>query len=189
MSRLTPFFVFENDPVTDESRRIGDPDFERTDRGVDVDLLDFRARFGVVDFMDRIVDRYMDRRSFAVRKDQPGDRRAVDVLAEHDAFHLHRSAFVGDAQAARYEKFISVLFGSLPGVFYVQRRPAVERVAHRSPELGDRRRKRHESYAPAAVQILQLFPDVGRDDISFDERIAQHRDPYRRLPSFFNRAS
>ena len=110
------------------------------------------------------------------------------ALAEHDAFHLHRSAFVGDAQAARYEKFISVLFEGLPGVFYVQRRPAVERVAHRSPELGDRRRKRHEPYAPAAVQILQLFPDVGRDDISFDERIAQHRDPYRAFALFFQQS-
>ncbi len=101
------------------------------------------------------------------------------MLAERDPFHAYRGAFRRQAQIARQEKLILQILRRLSLVLYADRPPAGSRMLDGSPEHGHRRRKRHETHAPTAVYILQALPQVGRENVALDERVAQYGDPHR----------
>ena len=170
--------VLEHDPVAGESVGPVQRHADAVYRCVDDDLLYVFARFGREEAAYRIVDHDVEPRIVAVGKDESRGTRLVDVLAESDALQPGGGAFLRNADEARDEKAVFDCGGNLRAVADVVDVPVRERVQYRAAELGQRRSERHEAYAPAPAEVLQLFAQVGGDDVSLDKRVAEHGDTH-----------
>ena len=172
---------FEHRAVADESLVAGEHlERERADVGSrDGDLAYVRGAFDREFTAQRVVERQLHAAFAGADEEDPRRGAAVEPLAVVAVFPAGRSSGRRLADPARNVEVLAQVLRRGLALHDVVGGPAFRLGFDRAAERRQGRGHRREARASAAVSLLEPFTQVGREDVAFDERVAQHGDAHR----------